>query len=82
MRTSESERLFSTLKRIKTLLSSTMSEDGLNDLAMIAMEKKMCQNKDINTKVIDWIIFLNKGKKDGISNKQCVRFHLLIFCKC
>lgn len=53
MTTSESERCFSTLKRIKTFLRSTMTEDRLNALAMIAIERKMCQNKDFNTKVID-----------------------------
>jgi hypothetical protein len=53
MTTSESERCFSTLKRIKTFLRSTMTEDRLNALAMIAIERKMCQNKDFFTKVID-----------------------------
>ncbi|KAF3841587.1 hypothetical protein F7725_007449 [Dissostichus mawsoni] len=41
MTTAESERCFSTLKRIKTFLRNTMSQDLLNALAMLSMEKKL-----------------------------------------
>lgn len=36
MTTAESERCFSTLKRIKTLLRNTMTQDRLNALAMLS----------------------------------------------
>ncbi len=39
MTTSEAERCFSTLKRIKTLLTITMNNKRLNGLAMISIEK-------------------------------------------
>ncbi|GBM34208.1 hypothetical protein AVEN_60556-1 [Araneus ventricosus] len=38
MTTAEAERCFSTLKRIKTFLRSTMSEDRLSALAMLSIE--------------------------------------------
>uniref|UniRef100_A0A8C5GCS7 Zinc finger MYM-type protein 1-like n=1 Tax=Gouania willdenowi TaxID=441366 RepID=A0A8C5GCS7_GOUWI len=41
MTTAESERCFSTLKRIKTFLRNTMTQDRLNALAMLSMEKKL-----------------------------------------
>ena len=40
MTTAESERCFSTLKRIKTFLRNTMSQERLNALAMLSVEKK------------------------------------------
>ncbi|GBM59387.1 hypothetical protein AVEN_17419-1 [Araneus ventricosus] len=54
MTTAEAERCFSTLKRVKTFLRSTMSEDRLSALAMFSIEKRMI--KDIpkfNENVID-----------------------------
>ncbi|GBN36772.1 hypothetical protein AVEN_161214-1 [Araneus ventricosus] len=39
--TVEAERCFSTLKRVKTFSRSTMSEDRLNALAMLSIEKRM-----------------------------------------
>ncbi|GBM86086.1 hypothetical protein AVEN_269261-1 [Araneus ventricosus] len=39
--TAEAERFFSTLKRVKTFLSSTMSENRLSALAMLSIEKRM-----------------------------------------
>lgn len=52
--TAESERCFSTLKRIKTFLRNTMAQDRLNALAMLSMEKNLIQNiPDLNTKVIE-----------------------------
>ncbi|KAL2095588.1 hypothetical protein ACEWY4_007736 [Coilia grayii] len=54
MTTSESERCFSTLKRIKTFLRNTMTQDRLNALAMLSIEKKMtCEIPDFNTRVIE-----------------------------
>ncbi|KAI4830253.1 hypothetical protein KUCAC02_001897 [Chaenocephalus aceratus] len=52
--TAESERCFSTLKRIKTFLRNTMSQDRLNALAMLSMEKKLVRDiPDFNKKVIE-----------------------------
>ncbi|XP_074476999.1 zinc finger MYM-type protein 1-like [Sebastes fasciatus] len=54
MTTAESERCFSTLKRIKTFLRNTMTQDRLNALAMLSMEKKLVRNMpDFNKKVIE-----------------------------
>lgn len=53
MTTAESERSFSTLKRIKTFLRSTMAEDRLCALAMLSIEKDMIQqNINFNDQVI------------------------------
>ena len=46
MTTAESEQCFSTLKRIKTFLRKTMSQDHLNSVAMLCMEKQLI--KDIH----------------------------------
>lgn len=54
MTTAESERCFSTLNRIKTFLRNTMSEDRLNAVAMLSMEKKLVESiPDFNHRVID-----------------------------
>ncbi|XP_051808999.1 zinc finger MYM-type protein 1-like isoform X2 [Acanthochromis polyacanthus] len=54
MTTAESERCFSTLKRIKTFLRNTMSQDRLNALAMLSMEKKLVrETPDFNHRVIE-----------------------------
>ena len=54
MTTSEPERCFSTLKRLKTFLRSTMNQERLNALAMISTEKNFFNSHpNINEKVID-----------------------------
>ncbi|XP_041846740.1 uncharacterized protein LOC121643403 isoform X2 [Melanotaenia boesemani] len=54
MTTSESERCFSTLKRIKTFLRNAMGQDRLNALAMLSIEKKLTRDiPDFNTRVIE-----------------------------
>lgn len=54
MTTVESERSFSTLKRIKTLLRNTMGQDRLCALAMLSVEKSLIKNIDnFNELVID-----------------------------
>ncbi|CAL9687151.1 unnamed protein product [Knipowitschia caucasica] len=54
MTTAESERCFSTLKRIKTFLRNTMSQDRLNALAMLSMEKNLIKTiPDFNQRVIE-----------------------------
>ena len=44
MTSCEAERCFSTLKRVKTFLRNTMSEDRLNALAMLSMEKNLIRD--------------------------------------
>lgn len=54
MTTSEAERCFSTLKRIKTFLRSTMSQERLTALAMLSIEKQLVRSiPNFNEKVID-----------------------------
>ena len=53
MTTAESERYFSTLKRIKTFLRNSMTQDRLNALAMLSMEKKLIRDiPDFNKRVM------------------------------
>ncbi|XP_025413812.1 uncharacterized protein LOC112685954 [Sipha flava] len=54
MTSSEAERSFSTLRRIKTCLRSTMCEDRLNALTMLSVESRIInEDIDFNKKVID-----------------------------
>ncbi|KAJ8375276.1 hypothetical protein SKAU_G00058560 [Synaphobranchus kaupii] len=54
MTTAEAERCFSTLKRIKTFLRNTMTQDRLNALAMLSVEKRLVtEMTDFNQKVIE-----------------------------
>ncbi|KAJ8356577.1 hypothetical protein SKAU_G00193710 [Synaphobranchus kaupii] len=54
MTTAEVERCFSTLKRIKTFLRNTMTQERLNALAMLSMEKRpVTEMTDFNQKVIE-----------------------------
>lgn len=54
MTTAEAERSFSTLKRIKTFLRNSMSEDRLVALSMLSIEKTMIRKiLNFNEKVID-----------------------------
>ena len=54
MTTAEAERCFSTLKRIKTFLRNTMTQERLNALDMLSMEKRLVTDMtDFNQKVIE-----------------------------
>jgi len=54
MTTAEAERSFSTLKRIKTFLRNSMTEDRLTALAMLSIEKRMINNiPNFNEEVIN-----------------------------
>lgn len=54
MTTVETERSFSTLKRIKTFLRNSMGNERLNALAMLSIEKKMVHSiPDFNKRVIE-----------------------------
>ena len=48
----ECERSFSTLKRTKTYLRSSMSEQRLTDLAVLSIERELSQNLSLD-KVVD-----------------------------
>ncbi|CAH1996836.1 unnamed protein product [Acanthoscelides obtectus] len=54
MSTSEAERNFSTLKRIKTFLRNTMTQDRLTALSMLSIEKEFISTmENFNGKAID-----------------------------
>lgn len=54
MSTSEAERCFSMLKRVKTFLRNTMSEERLTALGMLSFEKHFINSiDDFNNRVID-----------------------------
>ncbi|XP_009291966.1 zinc finger MYM-type protein 1 [Danio rerio] len=54
MTTAEAERCFSTLKRIKTFLRNSMTQERLNALAMLSIEKRLVtEMTDFNQKVIE-----------------------------
>lgn len=54
MTTAEAERSFSTLKRIKTFLRNTMTQERLTALAMLSIEKDLVMSiPDFNQRVID-----------------------------
>lgn len=70
MSTAECERCFSTLKRIKTFLRSTMSEDRLNALAVLSIEKKFVQSiPDFDNKVIDVFSSMKNRRMDFMYKK-------------
>ena len=54
MTSAEAERCFSTLKRIKTFLRNSMTEERLSALAMISIERNLIMDiPDFNQRVID-----------------------------
>ena len=63
MTTTEPERKFSTLSRIKTNLRSTMKNQRLNALGILSMEKKLVRNPEV--KLTEKVIqhFINKKNR-------------------
>ncbi|XP_068423358.1 zinc finger MYM-type protein 1-like [Clinocottus analis] len=54
MTTAETERCFSTLKRVQTFLRNTMTQERLNALAMLSLEKRLVMDMtDFNQRVIE-----------------------------
>lgn len=71
MTTAEAERCFSTLKRIKTFLRSTMCQERLTALAMLAIEKEMISNiHNFNEIVID-VFVSRKDRRMDFVYKNC-----------
>lgn len=67
MTSSEAERSFSTLKRIKTCLRSTMGEERLNALSILSIETEMItEDTDFNKKVIDHFSSTKKRRMDFV----------------
>ncbi|GBN71107.1 hypothetical protein AVEN_228774-1 [Araneus ventricosus] len=63
MTTAEAERCFSTLKRVKTFLRSTMSKDRLSALALLSIEKRTINDiPKFNENVID-LFASKKGRR-------------------
>ena len=67
MTTAEAERCFSTLKRIKTFLRSTITNERLSALAMISTESQMINEmKEFNENVIDHFARAKKRRMEFI----------------
>lgn len=65
MSTSEAERCFSTLKRIKTFLRNTMEQDRLSSLAMLSIERNLVMEiSDFNNKVIERFVQIKDRRLD------------------
>lgn len=70
--TAEAERCFSTLKRVKTFLRSTMGENRLAALAMLSIEKGMITEiPNFNELVIEEFIS-KKNRRADFQFKTCL----------
>ncbi|KAM8898382.1 uncharacterized protein AB9W97_009311 isoform 1-T2 [Spinachia spinachia] len=75
MTTAESERCFTTLKRIKTFLRNTVTHDRLNALAMLSVEKQLLRDiPDFNKKVNERFLCLLERRKSEIPLKIICMF--------
>jgi hypothetical protein len=67
MNTAESGRCFSTLKRVKTFLRNSTSQDRLSVMAMLSIEKTMIKNiKNFNNQVIDIFVRAKERRADFV----------------
>ena len=65
--TADSERSFSTMKRIKTFLRNTMLQDKLNNLACLSIDKEYISKiRDYNNKVINIFAQIKDRRADYI----------------
>jgi hypothetical protein len=64
MTTAEPETCFSTMKRIKTFLRSTMSEERLSALAMLSMGKNLLESSNFKEKVIEAFVLRKDSRMD------------------
>jgi hypothetical protein len=67
MNPAETERCFSTLKRVKTFLRNSTSQDRLSVMAMLSIEKTMIKNiKNFNNQVIDIFVRAKERRADFV----------------
>ena len=67
MTTVEAERCFSTLRRVKDYLSSTMNNERLNDLAAVTIERRMLKSDvEFKEKVMEKFIHFKKRRLEYI----------------
>jgi hypothetical protein len=64
MTTAEPERCFSTMKRIKTFLRKTMSEERLSALAMLSVGKNLNESNNFNEKAIEAFVLRKDRRMD------------------
>jgi len=65
MSTAEAERCFSTLKRVKTFLRNSMSNDRLNALGMMSINKEFVRDiPNFDEKVLEKFIVLKNRRMD------------------
>ena len=70
--TAECQRSFSALKRIKTYLRSTMSNDRLSNLAILSIEKDL--SKNISLEVVEEF-----SRIGSVSRRIVLAYIILIF---
>ena len=66
--TAQCERCFSSLKRIKTNVRSTMSEERLNNLAILSIEQEMAEELEKNMEQV-----VDKFANSHQNRKICLR---------
>ena len=59
----KNERSFSSLKRVKNYLRSTMSGDRLNDSMLLAVERDLTDRIDLKKRAIKWSLLKDRGQK-------------------
>ena len=67
--TAKCKRSFSTLKRIKSYLRSTMSEKRLNDMAILSIEHDLSQKFDLEAVVTE---FAKSNKRIALELRLCI----------
>lgn len=78
MTTAEAERFFSTLKRIKTFLRSTMGQERFTALAMLTIKIQMTGDiLDFNERVIN-IFAIQKERRMEFNYKICTKILYLL----
>ena len=72
------ERSFSTMKRVKTYLRSTMSDQRLNDLCLLAIERELSHDILINpSSVLNKFALLADRKLPLFKTKVAIRCELI-----
>jgi hypothetical protein len=83
MTTADPERCFTTMKRIKTILLSTVSEERLSALAMLSVGKNLPKSSsNTNEKVIEAFVLGKERRMTSLTNRlqvwvfSCCKFTL------